>query len=172
MQMFDTIDYLSTGNERQKSAYATLTKYGLMKALSGYDPILTGTIPINIAIDSSDLDIICCYKDAEDFVLMLKKCFEHLEGFACHYNKAGEQVTANFMLDGWEIEIFGQPIPTQLQYAYRHMIVEYNLLKLYGEKFRQRIIDLKKDGHKTEPAFAIALGLQGDPYQALLALNI
>lgn len=54
------------------------------------------------------------------------------------------------------------------QFAYRHLIIEYNLLNQYGEKFRQQIIELKRQGHKTEPAFGLALGLTGDPYMELL----
>lgn len=71
-------------------------------------------------------------------------------------------------MDGFEIEIFGQTIPTKQQFAYRHMMVEHNLLNKYGEVFRQQIIELKRQGHKTEPAFAIALNLTGDPYMELL----
>jgi hypothetical protein len=48
------------------------------------------------------------------------------------------------------------------------MIVEHNLLIKYGEVFRQYIIELKQKGHKTEPAFGIALDLTGDPYKELL----
>ena len=48
------------------------------------------------------------------------------------------------------------------------MLIEYRLLRERGEMFRQEIIALKKQGHKTEPAFAIALGLKGDPYRELL----
>jgi hypothetical protein len=75
---------------------------------------------------------------------------------------------ANFFSDSFEIEIFGQPIPTKLQFAYRHLIVEHNLLNKYGEAFRQQILALKQQGHKTESAFAIALDLTGDPYKELL----
>lgn len=51
------------------------------------------------------------------------------------------------------------------------MLIEYNLLKTYGDPFRERIIQLKKQGIKTEPAFAQLLGLKGDPYLALLDLE-
>ena len=47
-------------------------------------------------------------------------------------------------------------------------MVEYNLLNKHGEKFRQQIIELKRQGYKTEPAFALVLGLTGDPYIELL----
>jgi len=49
-----------------------------------------------------------------------------------------------------------------------HLIIEHKLLIKNGEDFRQQIIKLKRQGHKTEPAFAIALDLSGDPYMELL----
>ncbi len=36
--------------------------------------------------------------------------------------------------------------------------------EMKSKAFRQEIIALKKQGYKTEPAFAMALGLKGDPY--------
>lgn len=78
---------------------------------------------------------------------------------------------ANFQIDGFAIEIFGQNLPTRQQVSYRHMLIEYEVLIQKGESFRQKIIDLKKQGLKTEPAFALLLGLKGDPYQSLLNYN-
>jgi hypothetical protein len=77
-------------------------------------------------------------------------------------------IIASFFIEDFEIEIFGQNIPVQQQSGYRHMIIEYNLLLQFGEEFRKNIIDLKRQGFKTEPAFAELFGLSGDPYQALL----
>ncbi|MOA62849.1 hypothetical protein D3C78_1883950 [compost metagenome] len=51
------------------------------------------------------------------------------------------------------------------------MVIEDRLLRLFGEKFKQYIIQLKSNGMKTEPAFAKALHIQGDPYLELLSLN-
>ena len=48
------------------------------------------------------------------------------------------------------------------------MLIEHRLLQERGEAFRRAIITLKQRGYKTEPAFAKALGLKGDPYLALL----
>ena len=42
------------------------------------------------------------------------------------------------------------------------------LLQRHGAAFRQKIFQLKQSGFKTEPAFAQALNLDGDPYLALL----
>lgn len=48
------------------------------------------------------------------------------------------------------------------------MIKEYTILLEKGEEFRKQIIALKLRGIKTEPAFADLLGLEGDPYKAIL----
>ncbi|MBC9798699.1 DUF4269 domain-containing protein, partial [Sinomicrobium weinanense] len=65
-------------------------------------------------------------------------------------------------------EVFGQDIPVCEQAAYIHMIAEDSLLQERGKIFRQRILDLKRKGHKTEPAFGMLLGIQTDPYAELL----
>ena len=52
------------------------------------------------------------------------------------------------------------------------MIIEYDLLNKYGETFRQQIIQLKRKGYKTEPAFCKALGIEGNPYLELLKYEI
>lgn len=55
---FLDISYLKTGTERQRKAYQVLTERAILENLAQYNPILTGTIPINIDIENSDLDII------------------------------------------------------------------------------------------------------------------
>ncbi|MCD1118127.1 DUF4269 domain-containing protein [Chryseobacterium turcicum] len=47
------------------------------------------------------------------------------------------------------------------------MIAEYKILQEKGDKFKQKIIDLKNNGIKTEPAFGLLLGLE-NPYEDLL----
>jgi hypothetical protein len=51
------------------------------------------------------------------------------------------------------------------------MIVEARLLAIFGPDFQSGIVALKERGIKTEPAFALALGLDGDPYRAVLELE-
>ncbi|MGS2738129.1 DUF4269 domain-containing protein [Sinomicrobium sp. M5D2P17] len=75
---------------------------------------------------------------------------------------------ANFVADGFPIEIFGQNTPVTEQEAYIHMIAEDALLQTKGEEFRCDIIKLKSEGYKTEPAFGVLLKMP-DPYEALLA---
>jgi len=163
---FKNIAYLKEGNETQRRAHGVLTSEGLMGRLSGFDPILVGTVPINIDVDGSDLDIICRYDDRESFVRHVSACFSDRENFRLTENASS--VTAGFFTGGFEIEIFAQPIPTEEQYGYRHMLVEHRLLQEKGEAFRQAVVHLKKQGLKTEPAFAQLLGLEGNAYEALL----
>ena len=168
---FDNIEYLKSGTERQKQAYSVLTENEVLQKLKPFSPILVGTIPINIDIESSDLDIICYWKDKNDFISHLKKTFCGESNFEIRENQSRNSVVANFILQDFEIEIFGQNIPVKEQFAYRHLIIENNLLRKKGDDFRTQIIELKKQGYKTEPAFAAALGLTGNPYIELLSFE-
>ncbi|NCD70127.1 DUF4269 domain-containing protein [Mucilaginibacter agri] len=171
MEKFDATAYLEDGNNRQQHAYKLLTGHAVFEILQPYSPLLTGTIPIEIDVDGSDLDIICCWSNADEFYNLLVNHFSSYPGFSIKrviiQNK--ETIIANFHIEGVEIEIFGQNIPVKQQEAYRHMIVEYWLLNDNGELFRQKIIKLKQQGMKTEPAFAKILGLEGNAYDALLS---
>ncbi|GAA4301039.1 DUF4269 domain-containing protein [Nibribacter koreensis] len=167
---FTTIEYLKTGTPKQQEAYKVLTHYSIIEYLQPFSPILAGTIPIDIDIENSDLDIICYWHHSDEFKVTLSKSFNRYKDFRIVDKMVREQrtVIATFKVENFEIEIFGQNTPSQEQYAYRHMVIENHLLLSRGDQFRQTIRDLKVQGFKTEPAFAQALGLQGDPYLELL----
>lgn len=168
---FLEISYLKTGNERQKKAHRVLTENNILGKLTRFAPIVVGTIPINIDIANSDLDIICYVKDKEEFLSILQIQFQKEKGFIISQNPVFNSIKANFFIQDFEIEIFGQDIPTRQQNAYRHMLIEHDLLLKKGEQFRLQIIELKNKGFKTEPAFAKLLGLQGNVYEELLNLK-
>lgn len=73
-----------------------------------------------------------------------------------------------FIQQDFQIEIFCQAVPVKQQLAYRHMAIEHWLLATRGATFKKKILELKSNGVKTEPAFAEVLGLDGDPYDSLL----
>lgn len=77
---------------------------------------------------------------------------------------------AAFFSHGWEIELFCQTIPCPDQWGVRHFLVEQRLLRI-EPGLKATIVRLKKNGYKTEPAFAKALRLHGDPYESILALE-
>lgn len=174
MMNFTNIEYLKTGNERQQKAYLQLVELGIFDKLSAYKPILTGTIPIGIDIPESDLDIICECSNHQKFAETLKKFYSNKNDFEIRTkNRNGLILTiATFQSGEFEIEIFGQDCPTYKQNAYKHMIVEHKILSAKGDEFKMEIIRLKRKGLKTEPAFAKLLGLDGNPYEELLKVEI
>ena len=170
---FTNINYLQSGNARQQQAFRILTRHRVLEKLEAFDPILTGTIPIEIDIATSDLDIICYCPDLQAFRASVEAGFRDAPGFSMREKTTNGQacVVANFELDGFPIELFGQNVPTRQQNAYRHMLVEHRILQERGADFRQQVIALKQQGVKTEPAFAQLMGLEGDPYAALLQME-
>jgi hypothetical protein len=167
---FTSIEYLRTGNERQKKAYAVLTEGKIFDDLRKYNPILTGTIPIEIDLPESDLDIICECSDQEEFYQCIVANYSEFADFKIEIKKLNgiESTIASFKLHDFEIEIFGQNVPSFKQDAYRHLLIEYQILREKGAEFREEILKLKSQGLKTEPAFAQLLQLKGNPYLELL----
>ncbi|WP_345742214.1 DUF4269 domain-containing protein [Cellulophaga baltica] len=170
---FRTIEYLKSGNERQKLAFSEIKKHKVLEKLKKYNPILTGTIPIEIDVPESDLDIICECQNHSEFKAYLLDQFSQKKDFKVYsiLQNDIESTIAEFKTDNFLFEIFGQNIPTERQDAYRHMIIERNILEEKGFEFKQKVKDLKSSGIKTEPAFAKLLGLEGDPYIELLKLE-
>ena len=164
---FKDISYLRKGSNKQKECYKILTKINIFNILKDYMPILVGTIPLNIDIENSDLDIVCQVDDFEIFENILFDNFSKYENFRIKY-KEKNTIVCNFIVANMEIEIYASNEQSHKTNGYRHMIIEYKLLNLYGEKFRDSVIKLKKEGIKTEPAFAKILNLNGNPYEELL----
>ena len=174
MTNFHNINYLKNGNQRQIAAFKLLSEHHVLSNIAEFDPILVGTIPINIHTENSDLDIICYWKNKSTFIEKLFSVFGRQTKFSLRETTINDEETviANFKIADFEIEIFGQNIPTQNQNGYKHMVIQNQILQSKGEDFRQRIIQLKKAGYKTEPAFCKLLDIQNYPYRALLEYKI
>ncbi len=138
-----------------------------MERLKYYDPKVAGTFPIGIAVEGSDLDIICSATDFEDFLSACRRFFNSLRGY--REKRSASHIVIRFFYDELPVEIYASATPTHLQAAYRHMLIEERILTIAGQSFREEIIRLKRMGYKTEPAFGFLLGLT-DAYEALLEL--
>ncbi|HMP98523.1 MAG TPA: DUF4269 domain-containing protein [Cyclobacteriaceae bacterium] len=173
MNDWKDISYLKTGSQAQQQAYAVLQQSQVLDKLKDFSAILLGTYPIDIAVPGSDLDIICEVKDHASFEALLKSAFASLDNFELIQKEIREVFTTicRFEFENFRFEIFGQNKPIQKQWAYRHMLIQHNLLIKYGDEFKARVMELKQKGIKTEAAFAMLLQLQGDPYVALLQLE-
>jgi hypothetical protein len=171
---FKNIEYLKFGNNRQRDAYIELKELKIFEKLNKYNPLLAGTIPIEIDLPQSDLDIICYCENHDEFSRHMLELFENKSGFSINSKcfNGIKSTIAKFTADIFDIEIFGQNIPTNKQKAYKHMIIEYKILKEKGSEFQDEIRNLKLKGLKTEAAFAKLLGLKGNPYEELLKVEI
>jgi hypothetical protein len=171
--MYDgDLQYLRRGSETQKAALSCLRSLDIMQILLPYKPVLCGTIPLNIHIPGSDLDIICEVADFPGFEQHLIDYFADYPDFSLTYSNSysGRVLTATFT-DVFPLEIFGQAVPVKQQHAFRHMIQESRVLSLADEAFRLKVVNLKKTGLSTEAAFTKLLQLTGDPYKAVLSLE-
>jgi hypothetical protein len=168
---YTDISYLATGNPRQRHCYEVLTKTRVMEILAPYGVVLAGTIPLGIDIPSSDLDVICHVRDFDDFIVFVSENFRQYEDFNIRYLDR-DKVVCGFFEDDEEIEIYGSVVPPQQTNGFRHMIIEARLLRLLGPRFAEKVLTLKQQGMKTEPAFAWLLGLTGNPYEAIRNLEV
>jgi hypothetical protein len=169
----DTIEHLRAGSRLQAYAYDCLVESDIFSRLAAYSPILCGTIPLDIALSTSDLDIICEVHDFEEFGQLICQHFSEFPHFQIQPPKPQSPgvCLASFMAAGLPVEIFGQNKPVHEQHAYRHMVQEYRVLQLADEPFRQKIICLKEKGYHTEAAFAHLLKLEGNPFMSILSLE-
>ena len=83
------ISYLQQGTIRQQQAYRALVSLGIFEALAGFDPVLVGTIPIDLDLPESDLDIICEVNDLDDFERVLYAHYRARQGSQSRKNKSG-----------------------------------------------------------------------------------
>lgn len=147
-----------------------LTSYTIFERLKDFSPILAGTFPIDIAVESSDLDIILASDNLEMLSEILIFNFANFNQFSLEIKTVKNEkiLICRFNLEEFPVEVYAKNQATKDQKAYRHMLIEYQILQKHDDEFRQNIIALKKTGIKTEPAFAQLLQLNGDPYKALL----
>lgn len=140
--------------------------------LADYDPHVAGTPPLGLDLPGSDIDILCHAPDAAAFAEKLWSAWHGAPDFRLRQRMGGDRpVVASFTVLGWAIEIFGQALPVAQQMGWRHFLIERRLLAIGGPPFRDAVMRLRQQRFKTEPAFAALLGLEGDPYIALLALE-
>ena len=171
---FLDINYLKEGNAIQKKVHKTITKNQIIKQLQPFNPILVGTFPLGINIDTSDIDIIGKTNNYNETFDYLIKNFSEFHDFKIQLKEEEQTkyILCSFWIKRFKIEIFLEDKDPKEQNAYKHMLIEDKILRKEDEEFKQKIIDLKNNGLKTEEAFALLLGLEGDPYQKLLDYQI
>ena len=164
------ISYLKDGNPKQRKVYDILKRIEILEYLEDFSPIVVGTIPLGIDIETSDLDIVCQFNDKEEIEKVLVEKYSHFDQFTIR--KMGENAYAyNFWFENCEIEVYASKVPTEESNSYRHLLIADRLLSLYGESFKQKIVQLKKEGYMTEPAIAKLLDLHGETYETIFVIE-
>lgn len=144
----------------------------ILSALREFDPHIAGTPPLNLDVPTSDIDILCYAPDPSRFSLAVWNSFGSRPQFRMWQGSGIDRpVLATFESHEWQFEIFGQAIPVVEQAGWRHFVIERRLLALGGQNLASAVMAFRREGLKTEPAFAAALKLAGDPYQILLDMD-
>ncbi|CAN5467043.1 DUF4269 domain-containing protein [soil metagenome] len=174
-----SLDYLKVGSARQRRAYDSLAELSPLSRLDveheggfGLQPALVGSLPLDLALEDSDLIIATFSADLKSYSQFLRAEFGSPEGFE---STRGIQLgvatlVTRFRFKGELYEIFTQNVPVPRQNSVVHLMVEERLLLLGGESFREKIWAARRSGMKTEPAFGAVLGLE-EPYRELLELE-
>ena len=164
---------LRLGNDLQKKAYDVIKRCRLFEILAPFDPAHVSTIANDIAIETSDIDILCVLTARDQLERILKESFSTHRLFQIRRAvKRGLEVVICFFNEELPVEIYAEPIPIERQYGYRHYLAAVRILQIGGEVCRSYIRKLKAQGVKTEPAFARLLGLVGeDPYEEILTVE-
>lgn len=164
------ISYLQKGNPRQRKVYDILVRTEILECLEDFSPIVVGTIPLGIDITTSDLDIVCQLNDKKDIERVLEENYGEYDDFMI--TQMGENAYAyNFWFEGCEIEVYASKVPTKCSNSYRHLLITSRLLTLYGDDFKEKIIQLKKAGYLTEPAIVKLLDLHGETYETIFLIE-
>lgn len=167
-----------TAVELESRSYVSRLSYqdaisstGLLAELTEYDPRIAGTLPLGLDLSTSDIDVLCHAPDPNRFTAVVWNAFSSCQDFCIwQWATADRPVVAAFLSHGWRFEIFGQAKPVGEQTGWRHFVAERRLLALGGQRLSASVMAFRQDGLKTEPAFAAALKLRGNPYQALLEM--
>ncbi len=164
--------YLKEGNETQKKLFDDLETWKILKSLHGFKPTVVGTIPLGVDLPNSDVDILTKFNLPSHLVKICYAKFRNFEKFHLEEkNIHGEPtILVKFKTRLFHYEIFGQKIEPNLQEGFIHMKVEERILNLATKSFRDKVLELKRGGMKTEPAFSQLLGLHGDPYKRISEL--
>lgn len=141
----------------------------VLEELSEYSPAVVSTILVGLDTSESDIDIICTYKECNQFLAKIHTLYSGQESYVL--SAYDGYAIGRFTYNDFLFEIYASKTPVRLQAAYRHYQVMRCLVRIGGERFSTKIRRLKQNGLKTEPAICYVMGLSGEPYAAALDLE-
>lgn len=157
--------------ENDKLVMNFLNESDILSSLKNYTPCISGTRPLGIHHNNSDLDILFCASDLSQFKGDVEQLYQSYDHFQVketthqgHYS-----VVINFSYKNLDIELFCQNLDSFQQQSNKHFLIEGRIIKLLGTSFKNKVQEMKKQGVKTEEAFGQLLGLKS-PYDDLLSI--
>ncbi|MGB2580063.1 hypothetical protein AAIR98_001982 [Elusimicrobium simillimum] len=106
-----------------------------MQDLAVHEPLVAGTIPIDINIPGSDIDIICRAADYAKFSKLINKLYGGKKKFK--ENIFENHYVCGFEFENFIFEIYAQNIPPQNK-TLLHMLIEGRILNLKGQDLKKK----------------------------------
>lgn len=155
--------------EKNVKLFKAISDSAVLLDLKEFEPLVSGTFPLDIAVKNSDVDILIFSPNLDAMEERLKSVFSDRKSFKIERNS--DRIVVQFSQFDFEFEIYAERTHSALQKSNLHFLLEERLFKIGPDDFKSQIVLLKELGTKTEAAFAKVLGLSGDPYQALLDIR-
>lgn len=159
--------------ELNSKVWSAIQNCRVLEFLKDFHPLIAGTYPLGVSQPTSDVDVLLTSNDFSLILDIVQIRWGHCENF--HFKKSKlddmETLIINFSFQNIPFELFVQNIESVKQKAYRHFLAEEKLLKYKSAEFKEKILRIRSKGVKTEPAFAQALGVDGNPFEELLKIQ-
>lgn len=158
--------------EKSKSVINFLEKSNILESLASYKPLISGSYPLNIVTKDSDLDILFQSEKLSLFKKDVMTLFSDNDSLVIKEKKHQDisSLIISLRYKDLVVELFCQSKSVYKQQSNLHFLIEGRLLKIFP-KVKKQIIQLKKNGIKTEPAFGEVFKLAA-PYKDLLKLQL
>jgi hypothetical protein len=78
-----------------------MQEIGIIQNLAPYEPLWVGSIPIDVHVENSDVDIICCMKEGLEETI--RSHFSHLAGF--RIRKSQRCLICSFIFKGASFDL-------------------------------------------------------------------
>lgn len=171
---FHQLSLLSVINvEKNTKVWNAILNSKILEIFAKNQPLIAGTFPLNVEVETSDVDILLQSTELEAVKLTLNNHFGACQEFSQHTKVIDDldSLVCHFVFNDVPFEVFVQNKEPVRQTAYLHFLVEERLLKLGGKDFKDKVAEERGKGSKTELAFTTVLGLTEDPFRALLKLQ-
>jgi predicted metalloenzyme YecM len=151
-----------------------ILRSNFLKALKAWTPLVSGSLPLEIETEQSDLDILLCHSDLSLAASEISNALNEFGKITWKrsVSRQGECLIGELKLKQRPIELFVSRVPVLQQDSHTHFLREYQLLVKHGQTLRDFVRIQKKKGNSTEQAFCNAFGVSSDPYLSLLQSDI